>query len=464
MLESLIITLREGIEAALVVGIVLASLRKAGRRDLDRAAYWGLLAAFLVSVAGGVTMHAFHIGDDAYEGWAYLLGAVFVAGMIVWMQGASRHLKGEIEGKIAAIGTGKAAAWGIFAFVFLMVAREGAETVLFLTAVSMNTSSLLSATGTIVGLVLAVVFGVLFVRGSVKIPLGKFFSITTGILWVVVVQLTISGFHELSEAGVLPASRQEMALIGPIVNNEAVFFLAILALVLVMILTDRPVREVTADLAEGAQRRKALAQQRRDRLFRNGVSVVAFAAMLLVGSAFVQSNLGAAEAPPTRLVPSGDSVSVPLAALADGKLHKFQYGAVRFDAIKDSASGQIHTALDACTICGPIGYRQDGENMVCKNCGSMIDVPTVGEPGGCNPIPLSSHVQDGKLLVALTALDAQQSVFPKLTSAEVLDPVCGMRLHPEEGVPMVYHGKTYYVCHMKSCQEAFEAHPERYLH
>ena len=96
--------------------------------------------------------------------------------------------------------------FGLFVFVFLMVLREGVETVLILAAVSLNSTELISFLGTLPGVIVAILFGVMFVKGSVRINLQKFFRVTTAILFFVAAQLIISGLHELSENGVLPSS------------------------------------------------------------------------------------------------------------------------------------------------------------------------------------------------------------------------------------------------------------------
>src|SRR5207248_5016190 len=121
--------------------------------------------------------------------------------------------------------------------------------------------------GTLLGIGLAVLFGVMFVKGSVRVNLSKFFRVTSAILIFVAVQLVISGLHELSENGVLPSSRREMAIIGPIVRNDLFFFVTILALAALMVLFEMRRRlPVQAPEAPGAARRKALWTARRERL------------------------------------------------------------------------------------------------------------------------------------------------------------------------------------------------------
>src|SRR6185437_1145930 len=140
MIEALVITLREGVEAALIVGITLAYLSKILRPELRRVVYAALGAAFVC---------------------------------MIWFMGrAARKLKGEIEGKVGSLAS-SGRSFGLFLFVFLMVLREGVETVLILSAVSLNSTELMSFIGTLIGVLLAIVFGVMFVKGSVRINLQR---------------------------------------------------------------------------------------------------------------------------------------------------------------------------------------------------------------------------------------------------------------------------------------------------
>ena len=117
MLQAFIITLREGVEAALIVGITFAYLAKIGRNDLRKSVYAALAAAFVGSIAVAVIISRLNLNQDIFEGWVMLVAAVFVVTMIIFMMKTGRKLKGEIEGKIGLLARNDA--WiGLFLFVF----------------------------------------------------------------------------------------------------------------------------------------------------------------------------------------------------------------------------------------------------------------------------------------------------------------------------------------------------------
>jgi high-affinity iron transporter len=281
MLQAFIITLREGVEAALIVGITLAYLTKIGRPELRKTVYAALVAAFVGSIGVAIGISRLNWNEDAFEGWVMLVAAFFVVTMVVFMMKTGRKLKGEIEGKVGLL-AGNDAWFGLFAFIFLMVLREGFETVLMLAGVSLNSTELLSFLGTLLGVIAAIAFGVMFVKGSVRINLQKFFRITTAIMFLVAAQLVISGLHELSETGVIPSSKREMALIGPIVSNEWFFVVTIFALAALMILFEAKRRQPVAESASPAERRKARWTERRERLWMGSVYTFSFVFIVML--------------------------------------------------------------------------------------------------------------------------------------------------------------------------------------
>src|SRR5579863_1810024 len=181
MLEALVVTLREGVEAALIVGITLVYLNKIGRPRLRKTVYAGLISAFVASIGVAYALSKTSFNPDLFEGWIMLVAAFFVVTMVIFMSRAAKSMKGDIESKVGGLAD-SGSRLGLFLFIFLMVLREGVETVFILSAVTFTTSDLLSFMGTLAGIGLSILFGVMFVRGSVRINLGKFFKVTTVIL------------------------------------------------------------------------------------------------------------------------------------------------------------------------------------------------------------------------------------------------------------------------------------------
>jgi high-affinity iron transporter len=413
MLQAFIITLREGVEAALIVGITLAYLTKIGRPELRKSVFTALIAAFVGSIGIAILLSRTQWNQDIFEGWIMLIAAFFVITMIIFMMKTGRTLKGQIEGKVGLL-AGRNAGVGLFLFVFLMVLREGVETVLILGAVSLNSTELLSFLGTLAGVIVAILFGVMFVKGSVRINLQKFFRVTTAILFFVAAQLIISGLHELSENGVLPSSREEMALIGPIVRNDLFFFITIVALAALMVLFEVKRRQPAALPDSPAERRKALWTARRERLWMVSVYASSFVFILMVTAEFIYAKSVSALSPATEVTFHDGRVTIPLAQVSDGDLHRFEAREngteVRFWLYK-KPDGKVATVFDACQICGPVGFYKGPNGVVCKNCAAPINGQSVGLTGGCNPIPLQAEQTADAVIIQEKDIAAGTHIF-----------------------------------------------------
>ena len=402
-------------EAALIIGITLAYLTKIQRPDLRRSVFAALGAAFLASIGCAILLSRLQLNEDIFEGWVMLAAAFFVVTMVVFMMRAGKKLKGQIEGKLGSL-AGRGSQLGVFLFVFLMVLREGAETVLILAGVTLNSSALLSFLGTLLGVGAAVLFGVMFVKGSVRINLQKFFRVTTVILFFVAAQLVVSGLHELSENGVLPSSKREMSLIGPIVSNEWFFFVTILALAALMVLFEARRRQPVSVPESPAERRKALWSARRERLWMSAVYATSFLFIVLVTAEFIYAKSVSALSPATPVTFRNGSVSIPVSQVSDGDLHRFaarQNGTeVRF-LLYQKPDGKVVALFDACQICGPVGFFKGPNGLVCKNCSAPINGQSVGTPGGCNPVPLQSNASGNEIVIQEADLVAGAKLFQR---------------------------------------------------
>lgn len=201
---TFVITLREGFEATLIVGLILAYLAKTGQREQATAVWWGVAAAAVTSFAIGATLFL-SVGElegtseKIYEGATMIFAAVLVTWMAFWMRKQAAtigvHLREQVSESLRAGG-----AIGLASVAFIAVAREGLETALFLFASTENSGPVIAVAGGVLGLAAAVALGVAVYRGALKLNLSKFFTATSVLVIAFAAYLVFGGVHEFSEA------------------------------------------------------------------------------------------------------------------------------------------------------------------------------------------------------------------------------------------------------------------------
>jgi high-affinity iron transporter len=210
VLTTFVIGLREGLEAALIVGIIAAFLIRRDSRHALRPMWWGVLAAVVLSGGAAVALHLANrsLTLQARETMEGALALVAVAGityMIVWMRRHSATLRADLEDRASsALSVGSVPA--IVGMAFVAVLREGLETAIFLLATFENVNSAsAAASGAILGIMVSVVLGYGIYRGGIRIDLRRFFRVTGVVLVVVAAGLLAAAVHEFAEAGFITA-------------------------------------------------------------------------------------------------------------------------------------------------------------------------------------------------------------------------------------------------------------------
>ncbi len=403
MLEAMIITLREGIEAALVVGIVYAYLKKIGRDNLNPYLYSGVLLAVLASIIGAAVLQILYPGQETrdqqiFEGTIMVIAAFFVTTMVIWMWRSAKNIKKHIEGSIDRIAKNNIAGISILLFVFLMVFREGAETVLFLYAISFQSNFLYNLSGGILGLILATVFGVLLSRGSLMIDLKKFFAITGSLLLFLVVELIATAIHEFQEARLLmPAGNGilwdiQVWLASP--DSGLFTLMPIIVVPSIMIFLGQIKNK--ENLSQGELRAHIFTK-----LLAGSLTLF----VILFSLSVIASKEPGYDPEPIRVNSVNGEIRIPIENVNEN-ITKYVYNftefnvGVRFLLVKAS-DGSIKSALDACRVCGPRGFEQFGNTVVCRRCGVETEIDDIGKDESCNPIPLESVINSGYVIIPI---------------------------------------------------------------
>jgi high-affinity iron transporter len=203
MYTALMITLREGIEAFLIVAIMLAYLKKTGRPALASAVYAGTGIALLASWAASLAF-AQAGNKPLWEGLLALVTAALVATFTVHVLRTAKFLKREIEGRLENLTASRGAWWGVFGFTVLAITREGMEAALLLASTYVQSDMQDFFAGALLGLAGAAALAALWGRYGHRVDLARFLQVTAIFLLLFVVQLAVYAFHEFTEAGVLP--------------------------------------------------------------------------------------------------------------------------------------------------------------------------------------------------------------------------------------------------------------------
>ena len=235
MLASFLLSLREGLEAALIIGIVLGVLLKINRTELNKTVWLGAGVAAVLSFVAAIGMNQLGMkfegrGEQIFEGFAMFLATGVLTWMILWMHNTAGNLKSEIETKTkdAVQGKGQKA---LFILAFLAVFREGIELALFLLAAQKTSSPTQTFIGALSGLAGAAILGWMLFTSTRKLNMRNFFRVTNVLLIIFAAGLVAHGVHEFNEAGIIPPVIEHVWDVNGFVNENSELGLVLKALV-----------------------------------------------------------------------------------------------------------------------------------------------------------------------------------------------------------------------------------------
>ena len=225
MIESFVIALREGIEAALIVGIILGYLKSVGAASLSRPVYAGILLGVVASIAAAGLLVALRVEfegryEQIFEGSTMLLAAAILTSMILWMRNNSRAFSADLKRKVEDAVTSRQS-YGLAVLAFVSIFREGIETVLFLGSASFTTTGVQVLVGGSLGLLASVVVGYAILRYSVKLNLKMFFTVTSALLIFFAAGLVSRAVGEFGEAGLISPIIEHVWDTGGVIGGES---------------------------------------------------------------------------------------------------------------------------------------------------------------------------------------------------------------------------------------------------
>jgi high-affinity iron transporter len=225
MVAALLLAFREGLEAALILGIMLGILRRVGRPGQARVVWLGAVLAGLASLMAGIAFQALGVAfegaaEKIFEGSAMLLAAGVLTWMIFWMARQGRTVQTELERDVrrAAFAGG---GWALFSLAFVAVLREGIELALFLTAAAFTATAGATVVGGIVGLGAAAVAGWLLFATTRRLDVRAFFRVTSILLILFAAGLVAHGVHEFNEVGLIPPVVEQVWDLNPVLNEDS---------------------------------------------------------------------------------------------------------------------------------------------------------------------------------------------------------------------------------------------------
>lgn len=423
MLAAMATILKSAVEAGLILLLFMMGLNSAGLNKQKKTVYFGLLLAAICAFVLVYGVDFF--GDrEVFEGYLSLAVLLTAGGCWLWIW---RKFRSGRVSKVAALNEASIFSRMIVTMAIgILILAKVTEIMLFLNSIFLmsanllNSEAVLKITGVLLALIITVIFVLIFLRLQQRITFKQFMFFSLAVSIVVILRQAITSVQVLFATGVLPLTSWAVNIIAPLINSYyPIFFYVLVGITLVLWnLLHRRVKEDypdTESTVNPAQRRKLLAAFAFEKRWIKALGLCLFVVVLILGGDMAFANKNTKLEPPIPVSAQGGRILISLEQVNDGKLHRYSYMTpenveTRFIVIK-KGENMFGTGLDACDICGQAGYYQRGKDVICKNCDVVINIPTIGFPGGCNPIPLKNSIDGSNLVISTAQLEQKQEVF-----------------------------------------------------
>jgi len=426
MLEILALTLKDGLELVILSGILFGFIYKTKQKRLNLFGYWALVIALPFSALLSYSLINLTIEKEIETFFAFS-GFILTLLMIAWVwwqsfsyQKSSNQQEEKLIRKSSVVSKILVAIFVLYLgikFETKLILFPKRITVNTMLSTGFNTELLLKYCGGIIGIILAVSFGIVLIKAHKKMNLKQSRNLVIILYLVSLIRLTILGLYGLMLKGFISATPEFISALAPFYNNVNRFFyifLAIITVGLIIIAFKKEDRPSKGGL-NPAQLRKIKAQIRnKNRWIRTSVGVMVFFIALLALN-YVYANRTVQLTPAVAIEPKNGEFTIAKEKLADEKLHRYSYQTtqgtvIEFFLIK-KAEDAYGVVYDACEICGVAGYYQKDDQVICKNCDVVMNKLTIGFPGGCNPIPLKYTTTKKKIKIKVSDLIEREKLF-----------------------------------------------------
>lgn len=426
MLKATVITLSNGFEIALIISVLIVWLRHTGNSRFSKWIYSGTAASAVISWAVLYLLKWSGPKKESFTGWTMAVSFILEIALLIWVL-RERKLHAR-KNNAAQLLWGRGGLRTVFIFLtavcltVLPVMRilQFPSSIFIQTYSVVNTELILKFTGGLLGLVCSLMFGLSFLRSTRTLSARSSVAGSVLLLAAMMFNQLFTVAQILFARGVFPLTPLTMKILVPVINNMDKYLYVLLGASFIwtvtVLLSFIRRQEKLSETWNPAVQRKFKARVRNDKRWLAAIAALMVLVPALLSVEAVLANQVIELSPAEPVTPDAShQIVIPQASVDDRNLHRFGYTAadgtiVRFIIIRKSET-MYGIGFDACKICGSSGYYQKGNKVICRKCDVIMNIPTIGFEGGCNPIPLAYHMDKGNLVIASSDLEKETATF-----------------------------------------------------